>query len=540
LGYWSVIPSVQTYGYSEGSYYFNQGAVGSSFLHFGATRMVADRLGFYLQHYIRQRNGSVADGLGGGLDDPVGLPGTIDYKHWNDACVRKEADGITDYAKLLRLYVDTHAAAVREPWGAQWAAAQYPTVRLVAVHILALRQNATANAGQPAAVRGLVRGPAEHDHCAAAGLQSGGNRVYFSVNFWFWRGMVLFGRHLRAMQLDQSLAAVLEAEAAAYKLDIEAAVAAQSVWVAADSLFIPPYVNETGPFSVFTSMVSSTDASYSNFRYYAEMLSSGFLNQSASVGLATFRESHHGTYGGMTRWSDHVDDMPAVGYGLHAILSGRTRFFWALLFGHAANFANRGTFGAAEQAIAAGDIGSNSLREANGHPYNPDVVGPSASLVPLMLRWAVLVEEPDADVVHLLRGAPHRWFNGTIRALRVPTRYGLLSLSTPGYTSANQTLVVQVAAVFDGAGYVNSTAPSLALILKAVDPSGGSVLHGVHVQMVSGASVTGTVHTGGILLTIHGRPTSAVTFTVEAAFAAFATAAAAAAAAGKVHMEDSS
>ena len=62
-------------------------------------------------------------------------------------------------------------------------------------------------------------------------------------------------------------------------------------------LFIPPFVNETSaPFlPVFRSMVESDVASYANFRYFAEMLSSGFLNASASTALARFRETHFGT-----------------------------------------------------------------------------------------------------------------------------------------------------------------------------------------------------------------------------------------------------
>jgi|EP01043_Picozoa_sp_COSAG02_P008743 hypothetical protein len=51
-------------------------------------------------------------------------------------------------------------------------------------------------------------------------------------------------------------------------------------------------------------------ASYSNFRYFSEMLSSEFLGSEIDSALNSFRESHGGTLSGMTRFRDHLDDMP--------------------------------------------------------------------------------------------------------------------------------------------------------------------------------------------------------------------------------------
>jgi hypothetical protein len=52
-----------------------------------------------------------------------------------------------------------------------------------------------------------------------------------------------------------------------------------------------------------------------------------------------FRESHTGTVAGITRWSDHLDDMPALWYLTSAMWYDRTESFWALLYGHTANYA---------------------------------------------------------------------------------------------------------------------------------------------------------------------------------------------------------
>ena len=50
--------------------------------------------------------------------------------------------------------------------------------------------------------------------------------------------------------------------------------------------------------------------SYANFRYFAEMLSSGYFSDDIAHAISDFRESHTGTLSGMTRFLDHLDDMP--------------------------------------------------------------------------------------------------------------------------------------------------------------------------------------------------------------------------------------
>ena len=44
-------------------------------------------------------------------------------------------------------------------------------------------------------------------------------------------------------------------------------------------------------------------------RYYSEMLSSGFMDAETSTALMDFRETRGGCLSGMTRFTDHLDDM---------------------------------------------------------------------------------------------------------------------------------------------------------------------------------------------------------------------------------------
>ena len=78
-------------------------------------------------------------------------------------------------------------------------------------------------------------------------------------------------------------------------------------------------------------MTSHTVASYSNFRYYSKMLSSDFMGPTVATALMEFRESYGGTLLGMTRYLDHLDDMPAIGYALASLEANRIPQFLLLL-----------------------------------------------------------------------------------------------------------------------------------------------------------------------------------------------------------------
>ena len=123
------------------------------------------------------------------------------------------------------------------------------------------------------------------------------------------------------------------------------------------------------------------------------MLSSGALDKDCcgapdndiSAQLQSFRESNGGCLSGMTRYSDHLDDMPAIGefctkhdgfgtknhgvftktdgeysknddfcalatgYARAGIAADRIQEYLLLLYGHAANYQGRGSFFTTEQ-----------------------------------------------------------------------------------------------------------------------------------------------------------------------------------------------
>jgi hypothetical protein len=173
--------------------------------------------------------------------------------------------------------------------------------------------------------------------------------------------------------------------------------------------FVPPVVGRgTAPFD---SMVESRRSSYSNFRYYAEMLSAEFMTPEDAMRLVTFRESKGGTLSGMTRFQDHLDDMPAIGYAKADAALDRVPHFNLLLFGHIANYQSRGTFHATEQLSLYGSAPSNFRDYYTLAEYDIDFCVPAVHLVARMVKDALVYSERDSPVVWLMKMAPRRWFS---------------------------------------------------------------------------------------------------------------------------------
>jgi hypothetical protein len=75
-------------------------------------------------------------------------------------------------------------------------------------------------------------------------------------------------------------------------------------------------------------------ASYTNYRYWPELLSSGLLPGAMANRLVEARLTAGGQFCGMTRFADHLDDWPLADYlsGLWSL--GRRDDFLLSLYGH--------------------------------------------------------------------------------------------------------------------------------------------------------------------------------------------------------------
>ncbi len=91
------------------------------------------------------------------------------------------------------------------------------------------------------------------------------------------------------------------------------------------------------------------DASYTNYRYWPELVSSGILPAPLANRVVESRLTAGGQFCGMTRFEGHLDDWPLVEYlnGLWAL--GRTNDFLLALYGHVAYHQAEGHLTAYEQ-----------------------------------------------------------------------------------------------------------------------------------------------------------------------------------------------
>jgi hypothetical protein len=98
-----------------------------------------------------------------------------------------------------------------------------------------------------------------------------------------------------------------------------------------------------------TCLTETREASYTNYRYWPELLSSGLLPPAMANRIVNARLSAGGQFCGMTRFSDHMDDWPLADY-LYSLWSlGRKNDFLFSLYGHIAYHQAEGHLTAYEQ-----------------------------------------------------------------------------------------------------------------------------------------------------------------------------------------------
>jgi hypothetical protein len=320
------------------------------------------------------------------------------------------------------------------------------------------------------------------------------------------------------------------AEAAAFQADFDAAIAATVTRNATTGaiVFVPPVA--VAGFAPFGSMIESTIAEYSNFRYFSELLGADVLTADASAALQDFRESTFGTVSGITRWSDHLDDMPSSYYLAASLRDDRVERFQLLLYGHSANYAGRGTGTATEQLPIVAD--ANGLFRDYLWGYlegGIDECVPSIMLPALGTRWQVVQERWDTDTVWLAKGAPRRWFDPAgpgFAVARAWTRFGWVALAVAntggGGAGEGQASTAVVTLTLPPVLLPGTTAtPQFALRLLSSDAS--DALDAGSVAVAGAGAVLASVDAVAALIYVNvtgsgGSGGSSLTFTVTASF----------------------
>ena len=182
---------------------------------------------------------------------------------------------------------------------------------------------------------------------------------WFSCNLWVARGLLEYQKISPCSDVRKKLVADFAAE-------VNKVCRQQSI-PTPDGLFVPPFPGYTEPFSDmndFVDFVDGTDihsiCSYTNYRFYPEMLSSRMLDADLAHEIITFRKNRGGDFHGATSFRifrDYqpyrycLDDWPIYNYlrGLAAI--NQFDEFVRILVGHLAVHQCRGTYFAPEMSF---------------------------------------------------------------------------------------------------------------------------------------------------------------------------------------------
>lgn len=139
------------------------------------------------------------------------------------------------------------------------------------------------------------------------------------------------------------------------------------------------------------------------------------MSDEVANALMDFRENNGGTLSGMTRYTDHLDDMPAIGYARSSLASDRIEKFLLLLYGHAANYQGRGSFLSNEQQSLYMDTQNTRWRASLGE-IQASFCTPSQTLVSAMTAMQLVDSHRDHPTIWVARGAPRRWYAHTSKA----------------------------------------------------------------------------------------------------------------------------
>ena len=182
---------------------------------------------------------------------------------------------------------------------------------------------------------------------------------WYSCNLWVARGLIEYQKIAPTDEVQSKLLADFIAEVNS--------VCRNSAIPTADGLFIPPYQGYTEPFSDmndFVDFVDGTDihsvCSYTNYRFYPEMLSSRMLDRDLVREIIKFRKARGGDFYGSTAFRifrDYqpyrycLDDWPIYNYLKGLADCGDEDEFIRILVGHMAIHQSRTTYFAPEMSF---------------------------------------------------------------------------------------------------------------------------------------------------------------------------------------------
>jgi hypothetical protein len=208
----------------------------------------------------------------------------------------------------------------------------------------------------------------------------------------------------------------LTREAARLGQDIRRSIA-RSRLTATDPVCLPAIAGAPVPFHLAVAK-DPLDPLHRGYRSYMEMLYSGVLDRSQVAEVIAYRAAHRDSILGLpTAYGFNTHEVAGFlsygqAYGL--LRHDFVREFLLMFYSLSAHQYTRGTWTAPE-----------TRQLADGVDAAPYCV-PAQLVEPLLLRWMLAFEDPDANVLWLAKATPRDWLadGKTIAAEHVPTRWG--------------------------------------------------------------------------------------------------------------------
>ena len=245
-----------------------------------------------------------------------------------DGTIRYRGTSLAEFGQLLHTATLLDERAGPDGWWHDGCQA----LEAIVEHLLQLRREAEKDDG-------LLVGVPEDDEREKIGK-------YFHNNAWVAKGLQQWANlcERRGNQPSTGPAAI---RTIAETLGRDTLEAIGKCWPAEPSdWWLPPQVE---PMERPLALTSTREASYTNYRYWPELLSSDLLPKEWAQRVVQARLSAGGQFCGMTRFLDRLDDWPLADY-LYALWKlGRKEDFLLSLYGHVAYHQAQGHLTAYEQ-----------------------------------------------------------------------------------------------------------------------------------------------------------------------------------------------
>jgi hypothetical protein len=354
---------------------------GLCLLDWGYTREAKALLGYYLSKFVKS-------------------DGTFDYY----------GPALSEYGQMLTLAVRCFEVT----GDAGWLTENLPALKRIAESLQAQLDAARGRLAPGSPNYGLLWGAAEADTYKD-------KRFYFAGNAWCWRGLHDFGqllsdgRQSNGNSADVNLGNKLVGRAASLRENLLSAMN-RDFQSSLNPPFLPPAAGLEKPFD---HMTENDLASYTNYRYWPEMLSAGILPASMENAIIAYRTAHGGEVAATTRLESVLDDWPYAHYAWGLLDADDIDHYLMGFYGHLAFHQSPGNFTAYE---------SVAIKGTSTRDYASDYCVPAQMVVPQLLRWMMAWEPWDGQELWLARAVPKAWFRTGFAARRIPTRWGLASI----------------------------------------------------------------------------------------------------------------